>query len=117
VSSGSHALPPANGSACLGGSDGSLKWRVHTPNLLAEIGNNNAALSAAMRTPLMILMRLLHDVGKEAARINDPELNALMCRLTIYSCADPESPDYDPILTSRVLHPNAEVRDAADRKL
>lgn len=79
------------------------EWRVHTPNLLAEIGNNNAALSAAVRTPLMILMRLLHQVGEVAARINDEELNALMCRLTIYSCADPESPDYDPDLADGTM--------------
>lgn len=81
-----------------------LQWRVHTPNLIKEIGNNNSALSATMRTPLMILGSLLHDVGSEAARINDPALNALMCRLTIYSCADPESPDYDPERTKRIIN-------------
>lgn len=56
-----------------------------------------------MRQPLMILGNLLHKVGEEAARINDPALNALMCRLTIYACADPESPEYDPELTERVM--------------
>jgi len=78
-----------------------LEWRVHTPNLLTEIGNNSSV--GILSKPIVILMSLLHDVGTEAARINDPALNALMCRLTIYSCADPESPDYDPELTARVL--------------
>ena len=86
-------------------SPSSLEWRVHTPNMLKEIGNNNDALSATMRVPLMILGDLLHKVGTEAARINDPALNSLMCRLTIYSCADPESPDYDQELLERILSP------------
>ena len=38
---------------------------------------------------------LLAEVGEEASRINDPRLNALMCRLTIYAIADPSSPEYD----------------------
>ena len=81
----------------------SLEWRVHTPNLIQEMGNNNSSFSATMRHPLMILGSLLHKLGEEAARINDPSLNALMCRLTIYSCADPESPEYDPELTKQVM--------------
>lgn len=79
------------------------EWRVHVPNLLKEMGNNNAEFSVAMRTPLIILGNLLHQVVEEASRINDPALNALMCRLTIYECADPESPNYDPDLTKQTI--------------
>ena len=70
-------------------------WKVHTPNLIAEMVEGSGA-GTATRIPAMVLMRLLAQVGEEAIRINDPKLNELMCRLTIYSMADPESPDYDP---------------------
>lgn len=68
-------------------------WKVHTPNLLKEIAQNTN--QPILSKPINIFGRLLAEVGKEAIRINDAKLNALMCRLTIYSMADPESPDYD----------------------
>lgn len=80
-----------------------LEWSVHTPRLLKEIGSYNAETSATFRSPLRIFGGLLYQVGEEAARINDPALNALMCRLTIYACSDPESPEYDPELTKKVM--------------
>ena len=43
-----------------------------------------------------IFGKLLAKVGERAAELNDPQMNNLMCRLTIYTCADPESKDYDP---------------------
>ena len=70
-----------------------VQWRVHTPNLLKEVSNNIGA--EILRQPIRIFGELLAEVGECAIRINDPELNALMMRLTIYSMADPESPDYN----------------------
>ncbi len=78
-----------------------MQWRIHTANLLSEIANNDDCW--VLRQPLRIFGRTLAEVGERAAELNDPKLNALMCRLTIYTCADPKSPDYDPELTARVL--------------
>lgn len=79
-----------------------IYWKVHTPNLLKEMGNNNPSL-ACMRSPLMILADLLYQVGKRAAELNDPKLNELMMRLTIYESADPQSEHYDERLVSKYL--------------
>ena len=68
-------------------------WRVHTPNLLKEVASNPNL--AAARIPLQILAHLLARVGERAVQLNDKELNALMIRLTIYSVADPDSPDFN----------------------
>ena len=73
-----------------------LQWICHTPNLLKEIlGNKECDI---LTKPLQIFGGILYQVAERAQELNDPELNALMCRLTLYSQADPESPDYDPEL-------------------
>jgi len=69
-------------------------WKVHTPLLLQEIADCSG--NTIYKIPLSIFGKLLAEVGERAAAINDPELNALMCRLTIYTVADPTSPDYNP---------------------
>ncbi len=78
-----------------------LEWRVHTPNLLKEIGNNNSI--DIMSKPLMIFRSLLCQVAERAVIMNDLELNKLMIRLTMYSVADPESADYDPKVIDEYL--------------
>lgn len=78
-----------------------LDWRVHTPNLLQEIGSNSQLQGATK--PLQILGTILYEVGERAAELNDPILNKLMVRLTIYSIADPYSPDYDKKLCDKIL--------------
>jgi hypothetical protein len=69
------------------------EWKIHTSNLLSEIAKHSG--QDIYRIPLTILGQLLAEVGERAAELNDPKLNALMCRLTIYTIADPTSPDYD----------------------
>lgn len=71
-----------------------LDWKVNTPGLLQEIIDCNPS-AGILRVPLGIFGQLLAEVGKRAAQINDPQLNALMCRLAIYEIADPYSPHYD----------------------
>jgi hypothetical protein len=78
-----------------------IQWRVHTPNLLKEVLANSSA--GILEKPLNILGKLLAMVGERAAELNDPELNALMLRLTIYSAADPDSPDYDQDVVDEYL--------------
>lgn len=77
------------------------QWRVHTPRLLQEIGiNPNLGI---LKVPLNLLARQLADVAKRAIELNDPELNVLMMRLTLYDQADPYSDNYDAALCSEML--------------
>lgn len=71
-----------------------LDWKVHTPELIKEILNNNS--TGTLRIPLTIFQNLLGMVADRAIKINDKELNRLMIRLTLYENADPLSKDYDP---------------------
>lgn len=71
-----------------------LKWRVHTAELFKEIIDSNPT-AVIIRRPLEILDTILREVAKRAIELDDPELNKLMIRLTLYSIADPTSPDYD----------------------
>jgi hypothetical protein len=79
-----------------------LKWKVHTPNLLKETLTNPG--TSALSTPFSIFGKLLAAVAERAIELKDPELDKLMLRLTLYSQADPESPDYDKELVTRLLH-------------
>lgn len=86
------------------GSELPLEWRVHTSRLLEEIIQHSG--QQVLTQPLRILGRLLAEVGERAIELDDAKLNALMCRLTIYTVADPDSPDYDPELLQKTLSPN-----------
>lgn len=72
------------------------KWKVHTPNLLKEILVNPNM--ACMAQPLRIFGALLAEVAERAIALNDPEMNKLMMRLTLYEQADPHSADFDAAL-------------------
>jgi len=78
-----------------------LQWKVHTRGLLEEISTNPQC--ATLRIPIKILDGLLRQVAKRAIEINDEKLNALMMCLTLYSIADPDSPDYDGKRLSKLL--------------
>lgn len=80
-----------------------LQWRVHTENLLKEITKNMGKNGQAVAVPLQILSNLLYQVGERAIELNDEKLNALMIRLTIYSVADPDSPDFDQSVVDKYL--------------
>lgn len=84
----------------------SVNWKVHTPNLLKEILENDNMV--IMNIPINIFGKLLFAVGSRAAKLNDPILNELMCRLTIYTVADPENDDYNPDVVRQ-------IEQAADR--
>lgn len=71
-----------------------LVWRVHTPNLIQEILNNPNTW--ALVKPLEIFRDLLSELAEVSIKINDPELNAIMCRLTLYEQSDPKSKEYNP---------------------
>jgi hypothetical protein len=78
----------------------SLRWKCHTPNLLKEIGD--CTNQPILTMPLTIFRSLLVLVAQRASELNDPQLNDLMMRLTLYEAADPESEGYDPALVEEV---------------
>jgi hypothetical protein len=82
-------------------SSSKLLWRVHTPSLLTQVLDNEGAQILAV--PINIFGKLLAAVADRAAVLNDPELNKLMVRLTLYSQADPHSPDYDAALVKSTM--------------
>lgn len=79
--------------------DPTMVWKLHTPNLLSEILTNKG--TEILWIPMHLLCNLLGQVAQRAASLHDPELDALMMALTLYSVADPESPDYRPGLIDR----------------
>lgn len=78
------------------------EWRVHTARIFAEVLENRTC--DILRQPLTIMDNLMRRVASRAAELNDPELNRLMIRLTLYAIADPYSPDYDPRLVEKLLN-------------
>lgn len=76
------------------------EWKIHTSNLLREIINGSG--QAIYHVPLVMLGGLLHEVATRASELNDPKLNHLMMRLTLYAAADPESPHYNKALVEEV---------------
>lgn len=73
---------------------GKLEWRVNTPGLLKEIVEFTLE-GGAFVVPLNILQGVLSEVAARAIELNDKELNKLMIRLSLYSIADPKSPEFD----------------------
>lgn len=78
-----------------------LVWRTHTNKLFEEIlGSNNSVW--VLIQPIKILHNQLREIAKRCSEINDPILNKYMCDITMYSAADPTSPDYDEKLLKKV---------------
>lgn len=74
-----------------------LEFSVHLPNIISEMvqnGRHNKDF-AALLIPILTTYDLLKRVAQRAIEVDDPELNKLMCKLTLYSCCDPQSADYD----------------------
>ena len=71
-----------------------LNWKVHLPRLFDEIMLNPDC--SVLKEPLSITKSILAQVAQRAIELDDEKLNILMLRLTLYSCADPLEPDYNP---------------------
>jgi len=80
-----------------------LGWKVHVVDLFKEI-SANFKNDPQIRIPLQIIQNLLAQVAQRAIELNDPQLNKLMIRLTLYSIADPHSPDYDSEAVAKILN-------------
>ena len=81
--------------------DAMLLWRINTAGFLKEIGGNQAM--GFCQIPLQIFGNMLIEVGLRAAELNDPKLNAIMCRMAMYDQADPTSPNFDSELTMKTI--------------
>lgn len=79
----------------------SLEWKVHTHGLFQEILENPQC--STLKVPLNILLGILRQVAKRASEINDAELNKLMIRLCLYSIANPDDPEFDYEVISKIL--------------
>jgi hypothetical protein len=85
-----------------------LGWQVHTYGLFKEILSDPQ--NRMLTTPLNILLDLLRKVAIRASELNDKKMNELMIRLCLYSIANPEDPEYNPKLVSKIL------REVGERK-
>ena len=88
-----------------------LEWKVHTARLLEEILVNPSCV--ILKVPLNIFGKLLYEVADRASQINDPELNALMARLTLYEVADPYNKDYDSEVVNQLIKEAEVIRKAS----
>jgi hypothetical protein len=78
------------------------KWRVNTPQLLKEVLMNQG--SDILNKPIQIFASLLEGVADRASELNDPKLNALMCRLALYAESDPYNSEYNEKKTNEVIN-------------
>ena len=85
-----------------------MHWRCHTPHLLERYMENHGA--AVLHNPTKIFMSLLREVAERAAELGDPELLSLMCRLTLFDEADPESRHYDEEKTQNLFNQVSEIK-------
>ena len=75
---------------------------MHTPNLLNEIADHAlTSNSGVLKVPLNQFRLLLVQVANRASQLNDPVLNQLMCELTLYEEADPQSKAYNKQLLKK----------------
>ena len=81
--------------------DITLRWKVNTPQLLKEILCNNEM--AILFQPINIYKDLLLELAERAIELNDPKLNALMCRMALYEVSNPYSKEYDAEITNMVI--------------
>lgn len=81
-----------------------MEWKVNLNGLMREIISGYPGHgSAALRAPMQILLGIMYELGECAARINDPILNGLMCRLAIYEISDPYASGYDKEMMEKVM--------------
>lgn len=75
-------------------------FKIHTPQLLKEITNNNGI--GALKIPLRVLQRYLVSVAERTIELDDPIMNKIMCEMTLYDQVDPQSKTFQPNLMDEV---------------
>lgn len=68
-----------------------LHWKCDMPQLIREMFENLApkATHGVLQKPFQIMFSMFDELGRVAAEIDDPRLNCMMIRLSIYECAIP----------------------------
>lgn len=78
-------------------------FKSNVKSLFEEVIDNGGIAVQAASMPLKITYQILLEVAKRASELNDDKLNALMCRLSLYSVADQYSEDFDAGIVSKTL--------------
>jgi hypothetical protein len=76
-------------------------WKIHTSSLLQEALLNPG--TSILSKPFNILGKVLFVLADRARELNDPELNSILLRLTLYQEADPENENYKPEVVEEYL--------------
>jgi hypothetical protein len=85
--------------------DKQMEFKVNTPQLIKEIfecyPNGQGDI---FRIPFNVLQALLAQVASRASELNDPVLNALMCRMALYGESDPyDKKNFNASLTKNTI--------------
>lgn len=86
-----------------------LSNQVHTPRLFQAI-ESAMPRGTAESGELAVFGAYVREVANRASQLNDPILNALMVKLTLYDLADPDSEHHDPDLVKRIMAGESGVR-------
>jgi hypothetical protein len=86
-----------------------VRWQSNIKALIEEEIESNS-LGGALAVPWRITYQKLLDVAAVASRINDPELNLLMCELALYTVGDGYHEDYNPKLVDEIRRQVLEVK-------
>ena len=86
-----------------------LEWKINTPAVLKEALLNEGA--SILRVPFKILLSILAEVAQRAIELDDPEMNALMCRLALYEESDPYNTEtYNEELTRKTIAKGLKIK-------
>ncbi len=80
-----------------------LEFKIHAPNFLKEVFDLNPKLGGVLFVPANTLRTYLLQIAQRASELNDPKLNAIMCQMSLYEIADPESKEYDREKTMKII--------------
>jgi len=76
-------------------------WRIHLSRMLDQLFDTNK-MGVWVR-PIQQLAKIMDEVATRASELNDPKMNALMCRLGLYAISNPDDPEYDPEATRKII--------------
>jgi len=76
-------------------------WRIHLSRMLDQLFDTNE-MGVWVR-PIQQLAKIMDEIATRASELNDPKMNALMCRLGLYAISNPDDPEYDPEATRTII--------------
>ena len=79
-----------------------LGWKVNTHGIFKEILDQDGMWM--LSKPINIILDLLRQTAQRATELNDPQLNKLMIRLSLYDISNPKDPKFNPDLVRQILN-------------